>query len=152
MEKRYWIMGGAALVGLVAIIGGRSTTASHCSSSLTVAELNRVFTSKLSRLGGSLLGDYAVHGQRGNDLICSVSFRLKPATGNPEEAIGTTPTTPAEFETYTWAMAMLPNLMVAAATAPGLPLVQRVTYRVAQTATGGADVTVIDFPGIRNLR
>ncbi|QUS40701.1 hypothetical protein RPMA_19090 [Tardiphaga alba] len=152
MKKRYWIIGGLAALGLVAVIAGRSTTSNLCSKTKTVAELHRVFTSKLSRLGGKLLDDFAVHGKRGNDLICSVSFALAAAKGNPEEVIGSAPTTPAEMETYTWAMAMLPNVMVAAATSPGKPLVQRLTYQVAETASGSIAVRILDFPGAKNLR
>ena len=63
--------------------------------------------------------------------------------------VGAAPATAAERETYVWAMALLPNLM---ATSPGQPLVQRVTYQVAQTASGSPLVTILDFPGIRNLR
>src|SRR3954466_11483762 len=71
MKKRFWVIGGLAAVGVLAIVGSRSAPSNLCSDRKTVAELERVFISKLSRLGGSLLDDFSVHGQRGNDLVCS---------------------------------------------------------------------------------
>ena len=84
--------------------------------------------------------------------LCSVSFSIKPITDTPEAAMGAPPVTAADVQGYAIAMAMLPNLMVHAQTNPGQPLVQRVSYRASKTADGQVLVTVMDFPGARNLR
>jgi hypothetical protein len=44
------------------------------------------------------------------------------------------------------------NLVVYSQTDPGKPLVQRVTYRVTKTLDDRVLVTIVDFPGARNLR
>jgi hypothetical protein len=134
------------------MIGNRSSSASLCSRPATKAALDQAFTSKLSRLGASLLDDYAVHGQQGEAVVCSVSFALKPLTDAPDAAIGGAPTTAADVQGYAMAFAMMPNLMAYSQINPGQPLVQRLTYRVNKTLDDRVLVTVVDFPGARNLR
>lgn len=53
---------------------------------------------------------------------------------------------------YAMAFAMMPNLMAYSQINPGQPLVQRLTYRVNKTLDDRVLVTVVDFPGARNLR
>jgi hypothetical protein len=85
-------------------------------------------------------------------VILHKCCRVKPLTGAPDAAIGEAPRTAAEVEGYAMAFAMLPNLTVYSQTNPGQPLVQRVTYRVNKTVDDRVLVTVVDFPGLRNLR
>ena len=152
MKKRYWIIGGLALLGVASLIAGGSSSGSLCARAETKTALNETFIAKLPKLGASLMDDYAALGQQSEAVVCSVSFSLKPLTNESLEAIGQAPQTAAEAQSYALGVAMVPNLMAHAQTNPGQPLIQRLTYRVNKTLDGRVLVTVVDFPGARNLR
>lgn len=152
MKKRYWVIGGIALVGLASLSGRDASPASLCSRSSTVAALNQEFTSKLSQLGARLSYDFVVHGKQGEAVVCSVSFELKPLTRESMAEMDKNykePTNAAEVESQALTSLMLPNLLVHASMNPGQPLVQRITYRVNQTLNGRVLVTLVNFPGAR---
>jgi hypothetical protein len=149
--KRKWIIGVIGLIGL-ALIFSRLSPASLCARKDTRAALERDFISNLSKLDASLMDDYAVMGRQGESTICSVSFVLPALTKERMQALDTDyqrPRQATEAASYFLTMLVVPNLMVHAATNPGQPLIQRVTYKVNKTLDDRVFVDITDFPGFR---
>jgi hypothetical protein len=149
--KRKWIFGVIGLIG-VALIFSRSSPVNLCARKDTRAALDRDFISNLSRLDASLMDDYAVMGRQGEATICSVSFVLPPLTKERMQAFekdDQRPRATTEAASYFLTMLVMPNLMVHAATNPGQPLVQRLTYKVNKTLDDRVFVDITDFPGFR---
>ena len=98
------------------------------------------------------MDDYAVMGRQGEATICSVSFVLPPLTKERMQAFekdDQRPRAATEAASYFLTMLVMPNLMVHAATNPGQPLVQRLTYKVNKTLDDRVFVDITDFPGFR---
>ncbi len=151
MKRRMWTIGLIALVGVVLIVS-RSSPANVCERTDTKAALNRDFISNLSKLDASLMDDYAVMGRQGEATICSVSFVLPPLTKERMQVLDNDyqkPRDVTEAASYFLTMLVVPNLMVHAATNPGQPLIQRLTYKVNKTLDDRVFVDITDFPGFR---
>lgn len=149
--RRYWAIGVVGLIG-IAMISSWSSPANLCVRRDTKAALNRDFISNLSKLDASLMDDYAVMGRQGEATICSVSFVLPPLTKERMQAFekdDQRPRAATEAASYFLTMLVMPNLMVHAATNPGQPLVQRLTYKVNKTLDDRVFVDITDFPGFR---
>jgi hypothetical protein len=145
------MIGAIVLIGVV-LIFSRSSPVSLCVRKDTKAALNRDFISNLTKLDASLMDDYAVMGQQGEATICSVSFVLPPLTKERMQALDNDyqkPRETTEAASYFLTMLVVPNLMVHAATNPGQPLVQRLTYKVNKTLDDRVFVDITDFPGFR---
>lgn len=155
MKKRFWIIGGTALIGLALLVGGGNSAASLCSQPATKQVLDHEVISKLSGLGARLSDDFTVHGKQGEAIVCSVSFELKPLTKESVAQMDKDykePTNAAEAERQVLTSLMLTNLLVHASANPGQPLSQRISYRVNRTLDGRALVEIINFPGSRSSR
>lgn len=155
MKKRYWIIGGIALIGLASLAGGGHSAASLCSQLATKAVLDQEFISKLSGLGARLSDDFTVHGKQGEAIVCSVSFELASLTKESMARMDKDyrePMNAAEAERQALTSLMLPSLLVHASASPGQPLIQRISYRVNRTLDGRVLVEVLNFPGGRNSR
>jgi hypothetical protein len=147
--KRNWIIGLIGLIG-IALIFSRSSPVNLCARKDSRAALDRDFISNLSKLGASLMDDYAVMGRQGEATICSVSFVLPPLTKERMLALDDRmPRAPTEAMSYVLTMLVVPNLMIHTATNPGQPLVQRLTYKVNKTIDDHVIVDITDFPGFR---
>jgi hypothetical protein len=147
--KRKWIFGVMGLIG-VALIFFWSSPVNLCARKDTRAALDRDFISNLSKLDARLMDDYAVMGRQGEATICSVSFVLPPLTKERMQALDDQmPRAPTEAMSYVLTMLVVPNLMIHAATNPGQPLVQRLTYKVNKTVDDRVIVDITDFPGFR---
>lgn len=151
---RWWhfALGGVGVLLVLAALGGGSSPASLCKSSATTAALNEQFIKKLPTRNAALMADYAALGQRGEGIVCSVSFsfQLKEAPAETDSTNETNP--PADLESVAMMTAMIPDIMIHAHTNPGQPFVGRITYQVNRTLNDNVVVTLIDFPGARNLR
>jgi len=148
---RNWIIGLIGLIG-IALIFSQSSPVNLCERKDTRAALDRDFISNLSKLDASLMDDYAVMGRQGEATICSVSFVLPPLTKERMQALDNDyqkPREATEAASYFLTMLVVPNLMVHAATNPGQPLVQRLTYKVNKTLDDRVFVDITDFPGFR---
>jgi hypothetical protein len=155
MKKRYWIIGGTALIGLASLAGGGQSAASLCSQPATKAVLDQEFISKLSGLGAPLSDDFTVHGKQGEAVVCSVSFELKLLTKESVAQIDKDykePTNAAEAGRQALTSLLLPNRLMHASASPGQPLIQRISYRANRTLDGGVLVEVLNFPGARGPR